>query len=162
MPRWQMASGVRPAISWPLKRIDPVVGARAPETQLKQVVLPDPLGPMSPRISPSLTSKETALSAVKPPKRLVRRSTESTRRAGEAGERAPASSGMKSASGPGRRRGQHDGRVARGDDLRPHVSELPVDHLVHRGDGALVLAAHRIALAEELHAVALHRSALGN
>jgi len=39
--------------------------------QLKAVVFPEPFGPMSPRISPSLTSKETALSAMKPPKRFV-------------------------------------------------------------------------------------------
>ena len=55
----------------------------APDTQLKHVVLPEPLGPMSPRISPSFTAKEIALRAVKPPNRLVRRSTVSM--AGPAG-----------------------------------------------------------------------------
>src|SRR6185503_8536542 len=50
----------------------PSVGGRAPEMQLKSVVLPEPLGPMRPRISPSRTSKDTAFSAVKPPNRLVR------------------------------------------------------------------------------------------
>ncbi len=39
--------------------------------QLKHVVLPEPFGPMRPRISPSRTSKETALSAMNPPKRFV-------------------------------------------------------------------------------------------
>jgi len=47
------------------------VSACAPEMQLKAVVFPEPFGPMSPRISPSLTSKETAFRAVKPPKRFV-------------------------------------------------------------------------------------------
>src|SRR2546422_11138786 len=44
--------------------------------QLKAVVFPEPFGPMSPRISPSLTPKATALSAVKPPKRFVSPLTE--------------------------------------------------------------------------------------
>ena len=39
-PRWQIASGVSPAISSPRKRIDPAVGWRAPEMQLNIVVLP--------------------------------------------------------------------------------------------------------------------------
>ncbi len=46
-------------------------GASAPEMQLKAVVLPEPFGPMSPRISPSRTSNDTRLSAVKSPKRLM-------------------------------------------------------------------------------------------
>ena len=72
-PRWQIASGVRPPISWSLKRMEPDVGVSAPEMQLKHVVLPEPLGPISPRISPCFTSNDTALSAVKPPNRLVSR-----------------------------------------------------------------------------------------
>src|SRR5712692_8739360 len=59
----------------PRKRTEPEEAVRVPDTQLKQVVLPEPFGPMRPRISPSCTSKETALSAVKPPKRLVSRVT---------------------------------------------------------------------------------------
>src|SRR3978361_469679 len=38
---------------------------------LKHVVLPAPFGPISPRISPGLMSKETSLSAARPPKRMV-------------------------------------------------------------------------------------------
>ena len=49
----------------------PAVGVNAPEMQLKQVVFPEPLGPMRPRISPSLTSKDTEFRAVKPPNFLV-------------------------------------------------------------------------------------------
>src|SRR5262249_55904041 len=45
---------------------------------LKQVVLPAPLGPMRPKIWPGSMSKETASSAVRPPKRMVRPSTESS------------------------------------------------------------------------------------
>ena len=88
-PRWQTASGVRPAMSWSLKRMEPDVGSSAPEMQLKQVVLPEPLGPMRPRISPGFTSKETAFSAVKPPNCLVSRLMVSTRGAGEAGADGP-------------------------------------------------------------------------
>src|SRR6516225_7664942 len=39
---------------------------------LMQVVLPEPLGPTSPRISPDLRSKLSSSSARKPPKRLTR------------------------------------------------------------------------------------------
>src|SRR5437868_10014580 len=48
----------------------PSVGSE-PETQLISVVLPEPLGPISPNRSPGLTAMLTPLSAMKPPKRLV-------------------------------------------------------------------------------------------
>ena len=41
------------------------------------MLLPEPFGPMRPRISPSATSKETPLTAVKPPKRFVSLETSS-------------------------------------------------------------------------------------
>src|SRR5260370_11954765 len=66
-----MAWGVRRVSPPPRSVIEPAVGARAPEMQLKQVVFPEPFGPMRPRISPSATSKETVLSAMNPPKRFV-------------------------------------------------------------------------------------------
>src|SRR5262245_19070710 len=40
--------------------------------QLKIVLLPDPFGPISPRISPSATSKETSLTARRAPNLLTR------------------------------------------------------------------------------------------
>ena len=43
--------------------------------QLKVVLLPEPLGPMRPRISPSSTWKETLETAVKPLNVLVRPET---------------------------------------------------------------------------------------
>ena len=43
----------------------------APEMQLISVVLPEPLGPISPKRSPGRMSTLTLSSAVKPPKRLV-------------------------------------------------------------------------------------------
>src|SRR6476469_434723 len=45
---------------------------------LEHVVLPAPLGPISPRISPSLMSKLTWSSAVTPPNRMVTSSTSSS------------------------------------------------------------------------------------
>jgi len=39
---------------------------------LKIVLLPEPLGPIRPTISPFSTPNDTPLTAVKPPKRLVR------------------------------------------------------------------------------------------
>src|ERR1700710_306719 len=42
---------------------------------LMQVVLPDPLGPTSPKTSPGLRWKVTPSSALKPPKRLTSPST---------------------------------------------------------------------------------------
>src|SRR6266850_1818215 len=43
--------------------------------QLKVVLLPDPFGPIRPRISPSLTSNETSLTARRAPNLLVRPET---------------------------------------------------------------------------------------
>ena len=71
MPRWQTLAGTSPAISRPWKRIEPAFGLSAPAIRLKIVLLPDPFGPIRPRISPSPTAKPTSLTAVKPPKRLV-------------------------------------------------------------------------------------------
>src|SRR5829696_8012921 len=45
--------------------------------QLKVVLFPEPFGPMRPRISPSSTSNDTSLTAVKPPNFLVRPDTAS-------------------------------------------------------------------------------------
>src|SRR5215831_2560333 len=53
------------------------------------------------------------------------------------------------------------GRVIR-EGLRVHDGELAVDDLVHGGESPLVLPAHRAALGEELHAVALHGAAIGD
>ena len=52
MPWWMMRCGGAPAISRPWKRIEPAVGANVPESMLKIVLLPEPFGPIRPRISP--------------------------------------------------------------------------------------------------------------
>ena len=77
MPFCEMRLGGRPAMFSPLKRMRPEVGRSTPVRQLKNVLLPAPLGPMTARISPRCTSKLTLLSAVRPPKRMVRPSVRS-------------------------------------------------------------------------------------
>src|SRR5262245_22340434 len=59
-------------MSSPLKTMVPDVGRRKPDKRLKQVVLPAPLGPMRPTISPSSTLRPTWFTAARPPKYLVR------------------------------------------------------------------------------------------
>src|SRR3954471_22186986 len=68
MPRRASSTGPMPAISRPRKRTSPVVGRSSPVTTLTSVVLPAPLGPTIETNSPSLTWKETLLSALNTPK----------------------------------------------------------------------------------------------
>ena len=56
----------------PSKITVPDVGRYTPVIALKHVVLPAPLGPIRPRISPRLMSNVTASSAVRPPNLTVR------------------------------------------------------------------------------------------
>ena len=76
MPLWQMRLAGRPAISSPANVMEPAVGTYMPAMQLKIVLLPEPFGPIRPRISPSSTSNETLETAVKPSNILVRPETE--------------------------------------------------------------------------------------
>ena len=71
MPRLMMRCGARPASSWPSNEIDPADGGNVPDSMLKIVLLPEPLGPIRPRISPWSTLNDTLLTAVKPPKRFT-------------------------------------------------------------------------------------------
>src|SRR5579875_2339843 len=59
----------------PPKYTWPPSGRWGPVMTLMQVVLPDPLGPTRPRISPGLRSKLTPSRARNPPKRFTRDST---------------------------------------------------------------------------------------
>src|ERR1700724_2544149 len=56
----------------------PESGLRLPVSWLTSVVLPAPLGPIKAWISPGRTSIETESVAKRPPKRLIRRSVESS------------------------------------------------------------------------------------
>ena len=71
MPLWQMRLAGRPPISSPANAMLPAVGGYMPATQLKIVLLPEPFGPISPRISPSLTSNETLSTAMNAPNFFV-------------------------------------------------------------------------------------------
>src|SRR5262252_7551277 len=72
-----MTCAGRPPMSAPSRRIEPEEGRRLPAIRLKVVLLPDPFGPIRPRISPARTSKDTWLTAKKPPNRFDRPSTAS-------------------------------------------------------------------------------------
>src|SRR5581483_212800 len=67
-----MTCGGWPASSRPSRRIDPADGRINPEIMLNRVVLPAPFGPMTLVTLARATSRSTALTATRPPKRLVR------------------------------------------------------------------------------------------
>ena len=58
MPAWATCAGRRVVISRPASRMLPVVGRTIPESRLNRVVLPAPLGPMTPWMRPSGRSSE--------------------------------------------------------------------------------------------------------
>ena len=78
MPRLMIRCGAVPAISAPSNSIEPAVGTSVPDSMLKIVLLPEPFGPIRPRISPCSTRNDTLLTAVKPPKRFTNPLTVST------------------------------------------------------------------------------------
>src|SRR3954466_7925244 len=77
-PRAAILCGGSPRIDSPAKRTSPLLAGKAPAMMLKVVLFPAPFGPITPRISPSRTSKSSPVTAVRPPKRFVRFLTSST------------------------------------------------------------------------------------
>jgi len=75
MPSRHTRSGRAWVMSAPSSTMRPSSGWSAPLMQLKSVVLPAPLGPIRPTISPGSIARETSRLAIRPPKRLVDRST---------------------------------------------------------------------------------------
>src|SRR5208282_1131193 len=59
-------------------RILPALGRMVPAMRLSSVVLPEPLGPISPKTSPGDTESDMALTATNPPNALVKLSTSSS------------------------------------------------------------------------------------
>ena len=57
----------RPVMSVPSRRTLPASGVSMPVSRLTKVVLPAPLGPMRPRISPGASVMLTSLLATRPP-----------------------------------------------------------------------------------------------
>ena len=77
MPSAAMRCGAVAVSGWPSNRMLPSLKLYRRERQLKSVVLPAPLGPMSPAIVPGRTANEIRSSAVMPPKRTVTPETSS-------------------------------------------------------------------------------------
>ena len=71
MPALAAATGPWPEMRMPSSRTSPLSGVTAPEMELKRLLLPAPLGPMRPRISPGWTSKLMSTLAATPPKDLL-------------------------------------------------------------------------------------------
>src|SRR2546423_763217 len=152
MPRLMILWGARPAISLPSNRIDPALGRNVPDSMLKIVLLPEPFGPIRPRISPLSTLKDTSLTAVNPPKRLINPLTTSTA--------ARSSSKRVLLLRVGRACWELQNSFALRLALRPDHVRLVVDVLRDHRGVAQVLSGHGRIIACELHAEAQHRAAL--
>src|SRR5262249_31755265 len=148
MPRLMMRYGGCPAISRPSNLIEPALGASVPESMLKMVLWPERLGPIRPTISPFSTPNDTPLTAVKPPKRLVRPWT--------ASKNARPRDSLRRVRRRARQR--HD-RLALLLALGPDEIGLVVDVLKDDRERAIVLPRHELGLALELHAEAQHGAA---
>src|SRR5438309_8214910 len=105
----------------------PALGAYKPAMQLNVVLLPDPFGPISPRISPCSTAKETLFTALSAPNRLLKPRT--------------SSSGTFSAHVGVPRRERHNG-ISRLDRRRPDHLDFALHELHHHGERTLVLSGH--------------------
>ena len=70
MPKRPISKAGLPVMSAPSHRTSPASGRYMPHTALNSVVLPDPLGPIMPRISSDLIVTSTPASATTPPNRL--------------------------------------------------------------------------------------------
>jgi hypothetical protein len=66
IPQEIILQGLLPIRFFSLNRIRPLCGLYKLLMQLRSVVLPDPFGPIRPKISPSLISIETELRATNP------------------------------------------------------------------------------------------------
>ena len=66
-PSRQISRGAWPVVSSPSSVIRPLSGIFWPLSMSKQVLLPAPFGPISARISPAFSAKETPRTACTPP-----------------------------------------------------------------------------------------------
>src|SRR6185312_12817778 len=76
MPRAERRWGGSSVTSSPAKRIVPWSGCNSPMSWATKVVFPAPFGPMTAWSSPGSMASETLSVATRPPKRLVRPTTE--------------------------------------------------------------------------------------
>src|SRR5271166_869227 len=72
MPSSATWCGARPVTSWSFQMSRPPLGGSMPQIRFNKVVLPEPLGPKMPTISPRAMLNETSATAVRPPKRLLK------------------------------------------------------------------------------------------
>ena len=79
MPCCAMPREGKPARDWPRQRTPPEVSGKTPVIRLKVVLLPAPLGPIKPTISPASMWKLTSLTATKPPNSFRTWSTSNSR-----------------------------------------------------------------------------------
>ena len=166
-PCGRRGSAGSPPISSPAKRDRAARSAHSmPAMQLKIVLLPEPFGPIRPRISPSSTSKETSLTAVKPPNVLVRPETRSMATRTRASARdARGTQRSPDGSLSARRRGPA-GSGSTGSMVLIAVGQTilvsPLTYCITTGEERSFCPAIWWPGREELHAVALDGAALGN
>src|SRR5262245_10775895 len=131
MPRRQIAWGGSPVMSPPLKWMRPEVGG-SPQMTLNIVVLPAPLGPMSPSTSPRCSERSMPSRACTPPKFLL--TPRASRRSSTTGSGCRALDAGGAVDREGARPGDHqdegDGDEGQGklhSALGPEEAALPVD-----------------------------------
>src|SRR5437868_1290825 len=132
MPAAQILCGASPVMSRPSKATRPASGAWKPAMAANSVVLPAPLGPISPTISPWRTSSEAWSTAFSPPNDLERPRTSSMARLSpEQAHQAVRQSGHD--------QHQHDAIDHQAERLhvlqRRHDAGEPARHLVDAGQG---------------------------
>src|SRR5882724_11768102 len=112
-----------------------------PVIRLISVVLPDPLGPMTPTTSPSAMSNETSSTATTPSKRLLTSRTESSAIAPsptESRRHAPATD-------------EHDAKQRDGEQQRPKIAEGTEQFRQDREDGRGGNDARHLPIPERHH-----------
>src|SRR5438105_12371367 len=113
MPSREMRSGVARVSSWPRKKTRPEVARNSPESRLRKVDLPAPLGPITAWTRPSAKERETPSTAASAPKRRERSRVSSSASGTARLEQARHPSGQK----------ENDGDDHRADDGRPMLGE---------------------------------------
>src|SRR3954470_19124585 len=93
MPAAQIWCGGKPVMSRPAKVMRPDSGLWKPAIAANSVVLPAPLGPISPTISPAPTSSEACSTAFNPPNALERSRTSSMAAASQQARKAVGQAG---------------------------------------------------------------------
>src|SRR5574342_726210 len=151
MPMRERSSARSRVTSRPRWKMAPLVAGRSPESRLMRVDLPAPLGPMSAWNRPRWTSRETSLTAERPPKRL-----HSARDASAASdmERLPRGRLPEAVGDPGQAAGKEDHQQDDGgpEEELPALGERLEEFLEqHEGEGPGHPAAEAPQAAEDQH-----------